>query len=274
MMQPGIYPFISNHDYHHGAGISKSQLDLIAECPALLPWQKNAPVDEEKTGALDFGTAFHCLCLEPGEFDKRYAVAPVVNRKTTKGKEEEAAFIAECASVGITPLSAEDAAKLRMMHGSAMAHPLARWMLESSGQCESSIYWEDDETGVLCRCRPDKIITDFHWLIDVKTTADMDRFSRTFYDYRYHVQDAFYTDGYKSQVCEQPVFAFLVVSTSINCGRYPVNVFILDQQAKDAGRAEYQRNLRTYRECLDSNEWPGIKTLSLPRWAKELRNDQ
>lgn len=270
-MLPGIYTDISNHDYHHGEGISKSQLDLIAECPALLPWQQNAPVDELKTAALDFGTAFHCRCLEPNEFNKRYAIAPSFDRRTTKGKAAEAAFISECASSGKQVLSSEDASKLRLMYDSVMAHPLARWMLESSGQSESSIYWRDNETDVLCRCRPDKIITDYHWLIDLKTTSDMDKFSHSFYDYRYHVQDSFYTDGYKSQVCEQPVFAFLVVSTSSNCGRYPVNVFILDQQAKEAGRTEYQRNLRTYHECLRSNEWPGIRTLSLPRWAKELR---
>jgi exodeoxyribonuclease VIII len=101
----------------------------------------------------------------------------------------------------------------------------------------------------------------------------MEKFERDFYKYRYHVQDAFYSDGYKDLTGEMPTFAFLVVSTSVNCGRYPVRIFIIDEQTKAAGRATYQRNLATYAECLSKNEWPGIRTLSLPYYAKELRND-
>ncbi|MBG2895148.1 PD-(D/E)XK nuclease-like domain-containing protein, partial [Proteus mirabilis] len=93
------------------------------------------------------------------------------------------------------------------------------------------------------------------------------------YEYRYHVQDSFYSDGYKSLTGESPVFVFLVVSTTIDCGRYPVRVFNLDQQAKDIGRTTYKQNLRTYAECLKTDEWAGIRTLSLPYWAKELRNE-
>ncbi|MCM4277080.1 hypothetical protein MMS26_27530, partial [Escherichia coli] len=36
---------------------------------------------------------------------------------------------------------------------------------------------------------------------------------------------------------------------------------------------EYHRNLRTLADCLNTDEWPAIKTLSLPRWAKEYAND-
>lgn len=59
-MKPGIYFDISNEDYHAGDGVSKSQLDMVALSPALLQWQKSAPVDTEKLKALDMGTALHC----------------------------------------------------------------------------------------------------------------------------------------------------------------------------------------------------------------------
>ena len=52
---------LSNEEYHSGPGISKSQLDDIAESPATYIWRKSAPVDEEKLKALDMGTALHCL---------------------------------------------------------------------------------------------------------------------------------------------------------------------------------------------------------------------
>ncbi|EBW4032952.1 exonuclease VIII, partial [Salmonella enterica subsp. enterica serovar Newport] len=121
---------------------------------------------------------------------------------------------------------------------------------------------------ILCRCRPDKIIPEFLWIMDVKTTADIQRFRTAYYDYRYHVQDAFYSDGYRAQFGEIPTFVFLVASTTAECGRYPVEIFMMGEDAKLAGQREYRRNLQTLAECLNNDEWPAIKTLSLPRWAK------
>lgn len=157
-MEPGVYFSLSNAEYHSGAGISKSQLDMVALSPALLKWQKSAPVDEEKLQALDMGTALHCLLLEPDEFDKRFIVAPAFNRRTTAGKAAEAEFLTECRSMGMIVMDAEQGRKLKLMRDSALAHPAARWLLEAEGHCEASIYWNDDETGELCRIRPDKFL--------------------------------------------------------------------------------------------------------------------
>ena len=272
-IEPGIYYGISNENYHAGPGVSKSQLDDIADTPALYLWRKNAPVDTTKTKTLDLGTAFHCRVLEPEEFSNRFIVAPEFNRRTNAGKEEEKAFLMECASTGKTVITAEEGRKIELMYQSVMALPLGQWLVESAGHAESSIYWEDPETGILCRCRPDKIIPEFHWIMDVKTTADIQRFKMAYYDYRYHVQDAFYSDGYEAQFGVQPTFVFLVASTTVECGRYPVEIFMMGEEAKLAGQQEYHRNLRTLADCLNTDEWSAIKTLSLPRWAKEYAND-
>ncbi|EDR7625318.1 exodeoxyribonuclease VIII [Salmonella enterica subsp. enterica] len=271
-IQPGIYYDIPNEAYHAGPGVSKSQLDDIADTPAIYLWRKNAPVDTEKTKSLDTGTAFHCRILEPEEFSKRFIIAPEFNRRTSAGKEEEKTFLEECARTGRTVLTAEEGRKIELMYQSVMALPLGQWLVESAGYAESSVYWEDPETGILCRCRPDKIIPEFHWIMDVKTTADIQRFRTAYYDYRYHVQDAFYSDGYRAQFGEIPTFVFLVASTTSECGRYPVEIFMMGEDAKLAGQREYRRNLQTLAECLNNDEWPAIKTLSLPRWAKENAN--
>lgn len=99
-MKPGIYYGLSNEAYHAGPGISKSQLDDIAINPAVYLWRKHAPVDVEKTAALDMGSALHCLLLEPEEFDKRFVVAPSFNRRTTQGKADEETFIKETRNYG------------------------------------------------------------------------------------------------------------------------------------------------------------------------------
>ncbi|ECW8584957.1 exonuclease VIII, partial [Salmonella enterica] len=107
-IQPGIYYDIPNEAYHAGPGVSKSQLDDIADTPAIYLWRKNAPVDTEKTKSLDTGTAFHCRVLEPEEFSKRFIIAQEFNRRTSAGKEEEKTFLEECARTGRTVLTAEE----------------------------------------------------------------------------------------------------------------------------------------------------------------------
>lgn len=269
-MEPGYYRDLSNEAYHKGPGISKSQLDLISKSPALFQWSKAAPEDDEKKSALNIGDAVHAILLEPHRFSEQYVIAPECDRRTKAGKQQWEEF--EAGVTGQTILTADEGRKVRLIRESVMAHPHARWLVEAEGDAEASIYWKEQSTGLLARCRPDKTIPSLGWIADVKTTADMDRFARSVYEYRYHVQDPFYCDGYEAHFGEQPsAFVFLVVSTSIDCGKYPVRIFTLDQQAKAVGRDTYLQDMATYAECIRTGEWSGLETLSLPYWAKELR---
>lgn len=265
----GIYFDIPNHDYHAGLGVSKSQLDMVAMTPALLKWQKSAPVDTEKLKALDMGSALHCLLLEPDEFDKRFIVAPAFNRRTNQGKEDEAAFLRDVASMEMTVMDAEQGRKLKLMRDSAMAHPAARWLLEADGHAEASFYWTDEETGELCRIRPDRYLVNHPVIVDVKKVADMDRFARHVEEFRYHVQDAMYREGFKQVTGEAPGFFFLAVSETIDCGRYPVRVFELDAEDVDTGHSLFRRDLNTYHQCRSTDDWGGVETIKRPAWARK-----
>ncbi|EJX6614807.1 PD-(D/E)XK nuclease-like domain-containing protein [Salmonella enterica] len=268
-IQPGIYYDIPNEAYHAGPGVSKSQLDDIAVCPAFYQWRKSAPVDTEKTKALDMGTDLHCRLLEPDEFKKRFIIAPEFNRRTTAGKEEEKAFLESCENSGKTVMTSEEGRKLELMYGSVMAHPGCRALLEAEGKTESSIYWKDTETGELCRIRPDKFLTNSPLILDVKKVADMSRFARHVEEFRYHVQAAMYCEGWKAYSGETPRFAFLAVSESIDCGKYPVHLYILEDEHHDIGYSLFRRDLNTYHECKSSNKWGwGFEVIERPYWAR------
>jgi exodeoxyribonuclease VIII len=71
-MQPGVYPNLSNEEYHGGPGISKSGLDLIHRSPLHYRAAKTAANDNEPTAAQAIGTAFHSLLLEPESFAQLY----------------------------------------------------------------------------------------------------------------------------------------------------------------------------------------------------------
>lgn len=266
-MESGIYPDQSNEAYHASEGISKSCLDLIAVSPSMYQWNKSAPIDEGKTGALDMGTALHCILLEPEEFENRFIVSPPFNRRTNKGKEDEKAFLDECKGSGKTVMTDEEGRKLRLMRESVMAHPTARWIFEQEGRNESSIYWNDPETGELCKCRPDRMLSSQPFIIDVKKVDDLSRFPRHIEEFRYHVQDAMYSSGYEQHFGEAPTFLFLAVSSSANAGRYPVDVIDILADWKEAGRDLFRRDLNTYHQCRQQDDWLHIHTLERPRWA-------
>lgn len=263
----GMVLGLSNEEYHAGPGVSKSQLDQIAVSPATYIWSKNAPVDEEKIKSFDMGSAIHCLLLEPEEFEKRFIIAPEFNRRTNAGKEAEAEFLASCAELGKTVMDAEEGRKLRLMRESVMAHPDARWLLEQDGYSEASFYWVDSETGELCRIRPDRHMSGHPIIIDVKSVADMGRFEQHVEEFRYHVQDSMYSEGFHRVTGERPEFLFLAVSTSVNCGRYPVRVRPLTDEWKEAGKDLFRRDLNTFHECRVSGDWHDFKPLNRPAWA-------
>lgn len=73
-MKPGIYADISNADYHGGAGVSKSGLDLVRRSPMHYKSVRDAANDNEPTPAQAIGTAAHSIILEPKEFAKEYCL--------------------------------------------------------------------------------------------------------------------------------------------------------------------------------------------------------
>lgn len=267
-MKSSIYYDLSNAEYHASEGISNSGLGLIDESPATYIWHRNAPVDEDKLNSLDLGSALHCLLLEPDTYEQRYMVAPEVNRRTTKGREEEAEFMAGAKELGRQVLTFEDHHKLNIMRDSVMAHPNAKWLLEADGHAEASIYWTDKETGERCRIRPDRFLNGRPIIIDVKKVEGMDRFQRQCLEFGYHRQSAMYSDGFKQHFGEEPSFLFLAVSSTINCGRYPVRVRPLSDHFFNMGHELYRHNLETYHRCRVDNEWHDLEPIEAPYWAR------
>lgn len=299
---------MDNRAYHSGAGISKSQLDLLHLAPALLEWSRRAPRDEEARAAVDLGDAFHAMSLEPQRFQDEYTgefvppphalvsvdqikafmddsgigysakdTKPVLVQKLLD-LEPDAPLLDRMRSQweqdlgGRHVLTASEFRKVQLMHASAMAHPFARMLLEADGDVEPSIYWIDPATGELCRCRPDKLVrlpNGMRILLDVKTTGDIERFAASIEDYRYHVQDQFYTEGYTQHFGAPPdAFVFLAVSTQRDAGRYPVRCFTLTNEDKLAGRTAFRADLDRYAECKRTGQWPGIETIARPEWAR------
>jgi exodeoxyribonuclease VIII len=243
---PAITTTLTNAEYRQADAISKSDLDLVAKSPDLLEWARNAPAVPNDTA--DIGNAVHCALLEPERFEIEYIKMPAFDKRTKAGKEDAANF--EAVNAEKIVLSAPDYDMVIAMRDSVLAHPLANNLLTSPGQSEASIFFEVD--GIKCKCRPDRIVDpsvfDCHIIADVKTTDDIDKFHFSIRDYRYHVQDAYYSEGYRQLTGELPRFPFVVVGKKRVFGRHPVRVFELTQEDKDEGRAEFMADLERYQE--------------------------
>jgi hypothetical protein len=264
-MTPTIRHDLTNAEYHSSPAISKSGLDLIRKAPALYKWRRDNP--SEPTPAMRLGTLTHSAVLEPEDFSAGTIVRPDgIDRRTSTGKAAWTEF--EQLAIGKEIISAEESAKLAAIRDAVRAHPAAAKALAGSPTIEQSIFWESD--GIACRCRPDAV-TERGVIVDLKTTRDAspDGFAKSVAQYRYHVQAAYYSDGYEAAFGEPPRgFVFIAVETE---PPYLVAVYVASEAMTSRGRMDYQQDLDTFRECRDTDTWPGYATapitLDLPKWA-------
>lgn len=173
-------------------------------------------------------------------------------------------------------LSQEEWEQLHAMREAVFNHPAASKLLTAvSGTAELSFYAIDEETGELCRVRPDYLRAD-GIVIDLKTTDDAspEEFARSIQKWRYYVQDPFYSDVINKAIEQAGLsiakvkhFVFIAVEKK---PPHAVGVYVLDDESRELGRQQYRANLNTYAECKRTGIWPAysdkVKTIGVPDW--------
>ena len=266
-MKPGIYTSdqLSNSNYHSGAGISCTGLKKIAVSPA---HYKHG--EFKQTASMFTGSATHSAILEPDLFAKQYVTLP-------SGKDRRSAeYKSFCAEYGTdNVLVSSDAYQIKMMQQAVQKNSKARqWLYEEEGQNELSVYAEDPETGVLVRCRFDRLLNR-GFSPDLKTTVDASPrgFSNAIAKYGYAFQAAFYMDTYYWATGQRlEGFGFVAAESK---APYNVMCYRLDDESIEIGRSQYRAALNKYAECLESGVWHGYDDcelemlIGLPDWMLE-----
>lgn len=254
---------LTNQEYRAQRGVSKSDLDLIHKSPALLEWKKNAPREESEAAIT--GTALHAAVLEPDKFAIEYVKRPEFGR-TAQEKSSKELHEATMAGSGKIILDADDYDQVTTMRDSIMAHPVAAHLLGLPGVSEASIFFWID--GLRCKARPDRLVNDEPIILDVKTTDDVDKFEASAEEYRYHVQEAHYSEAALQLTGKQHRFIFIVVGKRREMGRYPVRVVELEPEWRDAGRKALMEDIEAAKELEEFGPSLHIETIHRPRWAK------
>ena len=259
---PGIYPDVSNADYHADPALGSTSLKTLAlKTPAHWKWESEHPTHKD---LFDLGTALHSITLERDE--SNIVEVKADSWRTKAAQEAKAAARAE----GKVPLLTKDLELARAIDKSIMAHPLASRMF-TGHTAEQSVFWEEE--GLMLKCRPDAL--NLGMIADLKSavTADPNTFGKTAADLGYFMSAAHYIDGMEQATGERMPFLFILAEKS---APYPVAPVELDEEALEYGRRMNERAKRIYRNCLEHDEWPGYPEtgrISLPGWAINRMND-
>ena len=220
--------YYSDYDF-----ITNSQMGHLKKSP--LAYQKYRKYGMPDTNALIFGRAFHWAILEPEKFEEK---THIFDGKVRRGKawdefKEEYDKDANCI------LLQSEYNNLKCMQDVIMSNAECQELLYG-GQNEAVSCWEDDDSGVFCKGKADKVKKDC--VIDLKTTASGEEhsFRGSAYKYGYNRQSAFYMDGFNKSN-----FIFIVIEKSS-----PYNLYIYECSDNfiESGREEYKQLLKTYKE--------------------------
>lgn len=253
---PGIYTGLTFEEYAAIPAVSRTLLVKLASTPADALAFMQGP--GETTKSLEFGIGAHCLMLEPERFATEFAIGPDVKLNTAEGRTEWTRF--SCQHRGKRLIRGADGRDLMGMRDRLFQHPLANLLMRAPGTNEVVFVWRDKATSLLCKVRIDRF---FSWdgqaaALDFKSTSDASKsgFPRSYGDFLYYLQEAFYTDGIVAATAEPLPNFFILAQEKTN--PYRANVFRFASHRVQQGRQLYHDLLEVYAACMKSNHWPAI----------------
>ena len=260
---------ITQKEYRAIDAISNSELLLVERSPSDLIWSRNAPTDNTKQSALDYGTVLHAALLEPSTINDLVDVYTDTKTRETKAFQQ---YAAENADSGKLILLEAEWDKIRLSVDSALSHPTFIKMIAEATHKEVSIITELE--GVKVKIRPDLLIVNNDSCIigDVETTASLSDWRESaiwknpLFTHNYGHTAALCLDALSAHLGYQVnEYHFLVVSKSIVMGRYPVAVISVSREELER-YGFFNRvyaNLARYAECKASDNWVSYERFPL-----------
>ena len=270
--EPGWYSGIPIETYHsagicNGPAVSSSDLRTcwsLSERHMFAKWAENPKREERKeTNAMLLGGCTHYLLLGEDNFKTKYIAQPeeYPDRKTGELKPWHMGatfckdWVAKYQSLGYNIVPVKMLEAIVKMAESVALEPLVQADL-LKGNVETSGFFQDQETKLWIKVRPDVIPVADDTFVDLKTTAEVTTVSlmKSVRTYGYHQQG-----GLVWEACEalgQPfsTFVLLFVETA---NPYCARVIELPEEDLSLGRQQNRYCLRKIRAAIDQDRWPG-----------------
>lgn len=272
MIKAGIYTDLSNEDYHADKNsLSRTSIKDFHRNPKYY-WSmhlNDARPSREPTRDMILGSAFHSLVLEPNKFEYEYSLALEKVLLKDVGRELYDEYKLQCEELERTNriiLTNDEYMNLLAMKISLNKSMKVIELLYGE-EIEKSFFWEDKDSGLIVKARPD-VLHD-NMIVDLKTIRDasVHAYQRDMVDGWYHVQGAMVRDAVRTLENRE-------INTVINIcveKKYPycIGVYIIDEFALDHAEQLYKSVLLNMKSCIIDNEFEDFKPqiVGLPKWS-------
>jgi hypothetical protein len=213
---------------------------------------------QKDSAAFILGRAVHHVCLKEPDFDRYFITRPAqLNGKDWNGNRTDCREWMEMAGAqGLTVLTPDQIEAIEGMRLGLEANPLvAAGALE--GLVEHSMLWQDDETGIWLKARPDVIPTASADFADVKSAVDVsdDGIEKAIGDYGIHMQAALVGMGCRALMgCEMQSFSLVFAEKA---RPHVARVKTLKPADISLGEQQIRLALKLFIHCRETGEWPG-----------------
>ena len=278
---PEVYPDLTHAQYSLLPGASASQLRKLRQgSPLHLRHYLDSPDNDTRSrGTL---RAIHCLVLEQPHNKDAWTndfavwgeepdqISPDGKPMRRAGKAYEAWLSGQ---MNRTILNPTEKAEAMAVAGAVLAHPVAAPLLSGGGHSELSGTWTDEQSGMPCRLRIDRLkrTGPTSWMvIDLKTidSCAPHRVTQLIGANGWHIQLAHYIAGIRAIRPGDTVEGCLI--TVEDSAPHDVAVWVMPLIEEMIAEQERQALLATYAECQRTGIWPGRFTepqpLALPRY--------
>jgi len=270
-MDRQVHTDLPMREYHRTPGLSSSALGYAAESMAKYRCYLDGGIKFESR-FLDLGSAVHLMLESTDAFYQAYQLRPEgLDKRTKAGKE---AF-AELESNGKIVLDQDQWTTVHVLqdHFENSEDSLIQMVINSEGQNEASVFWEEE--GMTMKCRPDRLIRpspeDCEMLcgrfpslfdvpfgiqvcVDFKTTSkaiDPKSFYWTCVNYRYPIKASHYLAGTGADA-----FLWVVLET---VPPYGITRYFLSNPTRRVHDALRALLIQKISECEMTGVWPGIQ---------------
>lgn len=290
----GAYPDIPAEDYHGNPdllpapSLSSSGAKLLLAKSPMHFWHAS-PMNPNRVEVakphFNFGKAAHDMILLTDRWPEFYHVLPEgFTRAASKKFALEIAEADAALESGMVVLTYEQAQTVHAVAAAIRKNDLAVATL-TNGVTEETLAWQDPETGVWLRARPDfrpnsilmkravMVVSDLKFVAE--SHASPKGFERAVENFGYHQSAAFYMDGIKAVYGHHPThWVHVVVERD---APHCVALYELPGEDIERGRVLNRRAINLFARCLENGKWAGYadepKPVGLPHWARMRIDD-
>lgn len=284
MIKPGFYT-TSLAKYHESEGVSKSTLAPILPpgSPRKCKWEMDHPealdIFDLKAEKYNRGTGFHLYFQEHDKYLKECVIIPSFSGTGSKAARES--FQEGIRKSGRTPLKQtviDQIKGIEVCLESGYYETAKGILFNPDNTIELSAFWQDKESGLLCKTRPDIIASNVTlWDIKTHTKGILNKFTwqKRVMDLDYDLQGYMALEGCTrvTKILNPPgviheQFGHIVFD--ITEEPYDIQIFLMDDKMIESGRQKFLDATELFAECQDSGKWPAgpdeIEILSPPDW--------